>query len=98
MNLNGRLKAAALVTMLILYGPLIVALSLWGIEWSVSQDKSPLVLAALALSLLFLMIGCIVIGLTVWLGYEFLVERRLARVADTDQLPDSVDIAPNARA
>lgn len=98
MNPRSRLKAAAFVVGLILYGPLIVALSLWGLEWSVGQDKSLLVLVAVALSLLFLVIGFIVIGLTVWLGYEFYVERRHTKLVDDGQLPDAVDIAPNASA
>jgi hypothetical protein len=98
MNPRSRLKAAAFVVGLILYGPLIVALSIWGLDWSVNQEKSPLVLVAVALSLLFLVIGFIVIGLTVWLGYEFYVERRRSKLAGDGQLPDSVDIAPNASA
>lgn len=98
MNPRSRLKAAAFVVGLILYGPLIVALSLWGLQWSIGQDKSPLVLLAVVLSLLFLVIGFIVIGLTVWLGYEFYVEGRHTKRAGDGQMPDSVDIAPTASA
>lgn len=96
MYLRGRLKNTAITIGLILYGPLIVALSLWGLEWSIDQEKSPLVLVAVGVSLLFLVIGFIVIGLTVWLGYEFYVERRSTKPAGDGQLRDTVDIAPNA--
>lgn len=85
MELTTRLRSAAYTIGLLLYGPLIVGLSIWGITWSGHQNKSALVLAVLALSVVFFVVGCIIVVLTAWLWYEIFVEEKRIKQAKNEQ-------------
>jgi hypothetical protein len=85
MDFTIRLRTVACTLGLLLYGPLLVGLSIWGLTWSGGQDKSALVLLVMSISVVFFVVGCIVVILTVWLWYEILAEEKRAKQAKNCQ-------------
>jgi hypothetical protein len=86
------LRSAAYTVGLLLYGPLIAGLSIWGITWSGQQHKSAFVLAVLVISLVFFVVGCIIVALTGWLWYEILAEERRIKQEKNDQSSETLAV------
>lgn len=96
MQPTTRLRTAANTVGLLLYGPLILGLSIWGLMWSGNQDKSALVLLVLIASSVFLIVGCVMVVLTGWLWYEILADRKRMKQAQTDQTSDKLAMTGEA--
>jgi Sec-independent protein secretion pathway component TatC len=90
MGSANRVRTIVYTLGLLLYGPAICGLSLWAIRWSLAQRESALVLFVMAASLVFFVIGCVIVALTVWLWHELFVEYRATKQSKNEQPLEAV--------
>jgi hypothetical protein len=90
MDILNRVRTAVYSLGLLLYGPAICGLSAVAFKSSLDQSKSMFVLFIMAASLIFFALGCVIVVLTMWLGYELLVEYRLTKQGKNAQPLETV--------
>jgi ABC-type transport system involved in multi-copper enzyme maturation permease subunit len=90
MNLKRQLRVTACVVGLLIYGPLVLGLSIWGLTWARNQNQSMVVLFVLTLSSVFFIVGLFLVAVTFSLGYEFLIEVKRVVPTENGQLLDSL--------
>ena len=90
MNLKRQLGVTACIVGLLIYGPLILGLSIWGLTWSRDQNESMIVLFVLTISTAFYGLGWYIIALTVWFGYQYLAEEKRAQREESGHLLDTL--------
>jgi hypothetical protein len=90
MDGENRVRTIVYTLGLLLYGPAICGLSIWAFRWSLEQSESALVLFVTVASLVFFVVGCVVVALTVWLWYELFVEYRATKQGKNEQPLETV--------